>query len=68
LSKVPGHPGWTRIKCSMNDQRRDLQGSNLFNHDRPLNEVPAIFPENPIDLEIDMQTIHKKLSSEFPSM
>jgi hypothetical protein len=63
LSKVSSHSSWTRITCSMNDERRDLQRGNLFNHGRLLNEVSGIFPENPIDLEIDMQTIHKKLSS-----
>jgi len=47
----------------MNDQRRDLQSGNLFNHGRSLNAVFAIFPKHLVDLEIDVQTIHKKLPS-----
>lgn len=51
----------------MNDQRRYLQGCNLFHQCRLLSKLIAIFPKNPVNLEIDMQTIHKKLPSEFPS-
>ncbi len=67
MSKVPGHSGRTRIKCSMNNQCWDLQSGKLLNHSRTLDEVIAIFPENLVDLEIDVQTIHKELPRKFPS-
>jgi len=45
LSKEPGHSGRTRIKCPMNDQRRDLQSGNLFNHGRSLKENISLSQE-----------------------
>jgi hypothetical protein len=63
FSKVSGYSSRARIKCPMNDQDGYSQRSNLFKSGMLLIEVLAIFPKNLVDLEIDVQTINKKLSS-----
>ena len=54
LRKMLGYSGRAWIEHAMNDQRRYPQGGNLFNHGRLLSKAVAIFPKNPIDLEIDV--------------
>ncbi|GCE15161.1 hypothetical protein KTT_50200 [Tengunoibacter tsumagoiensis] len=60
-------PGRAWIECTVNNQCWYLQGSNLFHHSWLLYKAITICPKNLIDLEIDMEAIHKKLPSEFPS-
>jgi hypothetical protein len=63
LSKMLGCSRRARVEHAMNDQRRYLQGSNLFHQSWVLSKAVAIFTKNPIDLEIDVEAIDKKLSS-----